>query len=107
MSNLSEIMNRLLSTLKEIKREIQYQGLKQYVQNLKAKRYLNGKEKFYLRGAKAYIRRIEADRRSKSLSLIPFIPYDERQNKSEEIQGSYLSWDRSVCLFDAEQIAPY
>ena len=88
--------------LKELKRETHYRGLKGYVQNLKQKEYLNGKDTFILRGATTYLRRIEADRRSKSLGLTNFIPYDERQEKYVEIQGNYLSWDRSVYLFEGE-----
>ena len=99
MNNYIEMKSRLIETLKELERELHYRGTKDYVENLSQKEYLNGKQSFILRGATAYLRRIEADRRSVSLALTPFIPYDERQNKSEEIQGSYLSWDRSVCLF--------
>jgi hypothetical protein len=99
MNNYIEIKSRLLETLKELERELHYSGTKEYVESLRQKEYLNGKEKFYLRLAEANLRRIKAYRRSKSLGLIPFIPYDERQDKSEEIQGNYLSWDRSVCLF--------
>jgi len=100
MNMRNEAINNLIETLKELEREMQYRGLKEFAQNLKQKEYLNGKEKFYLRGAAALLGRIEADRRSKSLSLIPFIPYDERQKEYEEIHRSYLSWDRSVCLFN-------
>ena len=99
MNNRIEIKSRLLETLKELERELHYRITKEYVERLCQKEYLNGKEKFYLRGAKAYLRRIEADRRSKSLGLTPFIPYDERKDKYVVIQGNYLSWDRSVCLF--------
>jgi len=37
MSDRSEVKKRLLSVLKEIEREGQYHGLKDYVQNLKRK----------------------------------------------------------------------
>jgi hypothetical protein len=100
MNNCIEMKARLIEILKELERELHYRSTKEYVERRIHKEYLNGKEKFYLRLAEANLRRIEADRRSASLGLTPFIPYDERQNKSEEIQGSYVSWDRSVCLFD-------
>ena len=64
MGNRSELKNRLLSTLKELKREMQYRELKDYIQRQKSKSYLNGKESFILRGATSLLRRIEADRRS-------------------------------------------
>jgi len=99
MSNRSELKNRLLSVLKEIERERQYRGLKDYVRNLKQKEYLNGKEKFILRGSSARLNRLQADRRSKSLGLVEFVPYDERDDRFEDVQGDYRSWDRSVGLF--------
>jgi len=102
MSDRSEVKKRLLSVLKEIEREGQYHGLKDYVQNLKRKGYLNGKEKFILRGSSAYLRRLQAGRRSKSLGLVEFVPYDERQDRSEDVivQTDYRAWDRSVGLFN-------
>lgn len=102
MSKRNEIIKNLHRTLKELEREMDYQWLKNYVQNLKQKEYLNGKEIQRLQGATARLKGLKADRRSISLGLTHFIPYDERQNKSEEIQRSFLSWDRSVCLFDKE-----
>jgi len=83
---------------------LQYRGLKDYVQNLKQKEYLNGKESYILRGATARLEGLEADRRSISLGLTPFIPYEDRPGKYKALiqGGSYISWDRSVCLFDKE-----
>ena len=82
---------------------MEYRWLKNYVQSLKQKEYLNGKESYILRGATARLKGLKADRRSISLGLTHFIPYDKRRNEHKEmIQGSYISWDRSVCLFDKE-----
>ena len=102
MSNCIEMTFILLETLRELNREVHYRGLKDYVQSLKQKEYLNGKQSFILRGALAYLRSIEVDRRSKSLGLIPFFPYDERHYQAKELQGKYLSWYRSVGLFEGE-----
>ncbi|MCH7520032.1 MAG: hypothetical protein IH964_13560 [Candidatus Dadabacteria bacterium] len=103
MSKRNEIIKNLHRTLKELEREMDYQWLKNYAQNLKQKEYLNGKEIQRLQGATARLKGLEADRRSISLGLTPFIPYDKRRNEHKEmIQGSYISWDRSVCLFDKE-----
>lgn len=96
-----ETINNLIGTLKQLERELHYRWLKDYVERLKQKQYLNGKESFILRGVKSNLKRIEADRRSISLGLTNFIPYDERQGEYEEIHTSYLSWDRSVYLHDA------
>jgi len=60
----SKTIKNLLIMLKELKREIHYRALKDYIQRLKSKSYLNGKESFILRGATSLLRRIEADRRS-------------------------------------------
>jgi hypothetical protein len=102
MSNRRELKKRLLSVLKEIEREGQYHGLKDYVRNLRQKSSLNGKEKFILSGSSAYLRRLQADRRSKSLGLVEFVPYDERDDRFEDVivQTDYSAWDRSVGLFN-------
>ena len=101
MNNLAEVEQRLLETLKELKREVHYRGLMDYVRDLKKKEYLNGKESYILRGAAALLKRLEADRKSISLGLINFIPYFDRRDEPKEIiKGNYLSWDRSVCLLD-------
>lgn len=96
----NETINNLIGTLKQLERELRYRWLKDYVQSLKQKEYLNGKESFILRAVTANLKRIEADRRSISLGLTNFFPYDERQKEYKEIHTSYLSWDRSVSLFD-------
>jgi hypothetical protein len=104
MSKRNEIIKNLHRTLKELEREMDYQWLKNYVQNLKQKEYLNGKEIQRLQGATARLEGLEADRRSISLGLTPFIPYEDRPGKYKALiqGGSYISWDRSVCLFDKE-----
>ncbi len=101
MSNRSELKNRLLNTLKELERDQQYRGLKQYIRNLKRKGSLNAKEKFILRGSKTRLNRLQADRRSKSLGLTEFIPYDEREDMYEDgtVQGEFRAWDKTVDLF--------
>jgi hypothetical protein len=79
---------------------LQYRGLKDYVRNQKAKRYLDGKERFILRGDTAYLKRLHADRRSKSLGLTEFAPYDERGcEPDEQMQVGFLAFDRTVGLF--------
>ena len=100
MSNRRELKNRLLSVLKEIERERQYHGLKDYVRNLKRKGYLNGKETFYLRGSSARLNRLQADRRSMTLGLVEFVPYDDREDMYEDVQGDFRAWDRTVGLFN-------
>ena len=80
---------------------MEYQWLKNYAQNLKQKEYLNGKEIQRLQGATARLEGLEADRRSISLGLTPFIPCEDRPGKYKALiqGGSYISWDRSVGLF--------
>ena len=80
MNQPKELTARLLSILKELEREQQYHGLKDYVRNLKRKGYLNGKKKFLIRGATARLNWLQADRNSKSLGLTEFVPYDERED---------------------------
>ena len=60
---------------------MEYRWLKNYVQSLKQKEYLNGKEIQRLQGATARLEGLEADRRSISLGLTPFIPYEDRPGK--------------------------
>jgi hypothetical protein len=101
MNQRSELKNRLLSVLKEIERERQYHGLKRYVRNLRQKSSLNGKEKFILSGSSAYLRRLQADRRSKYLGLVEFVPYDERGDMYEDVtvQSDFRAWDRTALSF--------
>ena len=101
MSSYIESIQFLIATLKELERERHYLGLKRYVHNLKRKRYLNGKEKFILKGATYYLKRLQLDRRAKSLGLMEYIPYNERraQRTSWENLGDYRSWDRTVQSF--------
>ena len=101
MINRRELNQRLLSILKELERDQQYRGLKDYVRNLKRKGYLNGKKKFLLRGATARLNRLQADRRSRSLGLTEYIPYDGREdiNKQMTVHRDYKAWDRTVELF--------
>ena len=58
------------------------------------------KESYILRGATAYLKRLHADRRSKSLGLTEFVPYDERGcEPDEQMQVGFLAFDRTVGLF--------
>ena len=101
MSKRNKIKENLLSTLNELEREMQYRGLKDYVQSQKAKRYLNGKESFILRGATTYLNRLQADRRSRSLGVTEYIPYDEQEDRYMDgtVQGDFKVWSRTVGLF--------
>jgi len=101
MSNTRELKTRLLSTLKELQRELQFRGLKDYVRSLERKGYLHGKEKFILRGATARLNRLQADRRASSLGLNEYIPYDERGDIAKDltVQTDYRAWNRTVDLF--------
>jgi len=100
MSKRNEIIKNLHRTLKELEREMEYRWLKNYVQSLKQKEYLNGKESYILRGDTAYLKRLHADRRSKSLGLTEFVPYDERGcEPDEQMQAGFLAFDRTVGLF--------
>ena len=99
--NRRELTGRLLSVLKEIERERQYRGLKRYVRSLKQKSSLNGKEKVILRGATSRLNQVQADRRSKSLGLTEYIPYDEQEDRYMDgtVHTEYRAWDKSVGLF--------
>ena len=101
MNQRKEETSKLLNVLKELERDEQYWGLKQYVRNLKLRSSLNGKKKFILRGSSARLNRLQADRRSKTLGLVEFVPYDEREDMYEDVivQTDYRAWDRTVLSF--------
>jgi len=92
----------LVMALKEIRRERQYRGLKRYVRNLQRRKpLLNGKEKFILKGAVAYLNRLQADRRARSLGLSEYVPYGERGDKPHRniMPTDYRVWDRAMDSF--------
>jgi len=100
MNQRKELTTRLLSILKELERDQQYRGLKGYVRSLKQKSSLNGKKKYILKGATAYLKRLQADRKAKSLRLTPYTPYDEQVDEpDEQTQASFLAWDRTALSF--------
>lgn len=101
MNYRKEEITRLLNTLKDLHCDRQFRGLKNYVRHLKRKKPLNGKQKFILRGASAYLSRLQADRRAKSLGLTEYVPYDERELISQPILGTgdFRTWYRKVSLF--------
>ena len=47
------------------------------------------------------LNRLQADQRSRTLGLLEFVPYDEREDMYEDVivQTDYGAWDRSVGLF--------
>ena len=91
----------LVSTLKELHRERQHQGLKRYVRNLHRKKPLNGKEKFILRGATAHLNRLQADRRSGTLGLVEYTPYHDREDMLPDgiLHSNFRAWDIVIQAF--------
>jgi hypothetical protein len=100
MGNRRVLTNRLVSILRELERERSYHGLKRYVRSLKRKGFLNGKQKFILRGATARLKRLQADRRASSLGLTEYIPHDYQEAKLPDVtvKTDFRAWDTSLGI---------